>query len=809
MNVSNKSLVCLSLCGLLHALDAGAQVTPQWSRPLSAYQRTDETTLAWLPAAGGDTIVATDFRGEVVLRRVRPDGSDRYMQVLRPYYLAVPLYGEMLVAIAEDSAGGDTLVLVSEHGSPRAPACNLVRLDADGRRERVSSVRLMSSNDGACLELTVLPDGSVAVLREHALVRLNADGSLRWHQPLTPAVPAGRHRALLLDAQQRLAVAGGDTEPTVRRFDLDGLLVSTHTLLQPPLPGTIGSLDLLADGDIVVTGSMDPAGGATQTGFVLRLGASGAVQPLYTAATDVPFTFSTHDTAGLLYVQGGDATVRAIAAADGQLRWQRPGRDVAALAAGAVLIQDQPSWFATAVSPQNVPLWSTAIAHPADRAQVRADDSGSIHVVADVSITTADCGPAPAVISLAVSDGAIAGNRRICRIELPLELRKLSALPQTGVLVQLGSSEVRSLDGRGAERWRLDAAALGGDEVRSRVLTSALLPDGGAWLLTVRDSPPPWRLTLRRIGADGGTLNRWNVPLPPDYLVTEAAILGESNEAVLLIGQPGKLRWVRFSRPGDLREIRDFGSGMSDAYRYAVSYPARPRRLAGGDIVLAYTWRLANCGFPCPPVATPTRLMRVGPDGAERWSHEQASWYMPFVGLNSDGSTITAARNGPSAPGEIQRIDANGAAGPRQVLDVSISAIAGPAQDRYLLIDNGTHYAMDAAGNLTPTGVTLDAGELGASNAGFLIQPYQGNADAVLIDAQTYAVTAYLDVGGDTSLPPNPYASNWAINDDGSIYAGHQRLSDSVPSSGSRSHVARFAVTGSAAADIVFLDSFD
>lgn len=806
----NRSLFAVLLCAFLYTGSDCAQAlsTPQWSRSLSTDQPTNESTLGWLAAADGETIVATGYLGEIVVRRVQRSGSYRYVQVLRPGSLPLWLSGAVTVTMAADVASGDTLLLIGEKNASLPESCNLVQLDADGRRKRLSAVPRLSADDGACLELAPLPDGSTVVLRERALVRLDSNGNLSWHLPLWPEVRAGSGKMLLLDAQQRLVVAGGETEPTVHRFNLDGGLVSTHALLQPPLPGGIGGLDLLANGDIVVAGQMDPAGNATHTGFVVRLGAGGQAQLLHTASNDVAYAYSTHDDAGLLYLQSGDGTVHAISAADGQLLWQRDGRSVAALAAGAVLVQAEPGWRATAVSPQNVSLWSTAIPHAIDRAEVRADDSSGIRLVADISSATADCGPSPALMALAPSDGNIAGNKRICTIEASASVRRLSTLPQAGALVQF-SEEIRALTGSSAERWRFNARALGGEEARSRVLAATLLPDGGAWVLTARTTPPPIQPVLRRLAADGSLLQRWNVPVPSGYAANTAAIVAEANEAALLIGSPGKLRWVRFTRPGDLREIRDYelaatGGGLG----FYLSFPVQPRRLASGDIVLAYSW-LPECGFLCPPRNTPLALMRLGRDGSERWRRLELGWYAPFAGFNSDGSAIAASQTGTVNLGEIQPIGADGVAAPRQLLGMPISSIVGPSQDRYLLTSNGTHHALDASGNLTATGLTLGADALDASDAGFLIVPYSGDTDALLIDPQSYAVSARFDFDGNPDLQQSFYTSHWTLGDDGSVYAVSQRPSETMPQTGVRSYLTRFAVPGSAASDIVFLDAFD
>lgn len=801
------TLFLLYFCTLFCTTGATALTTPQWSQPLALQQPTNETTLDWLPAGDGETILATALQYEVVVRRVRPDGSFRQVLVLNAYNLATTLYGSLDVAMAADSVSDDTMLLVSERGIS-AKFCSLVRLDANGQRKHASSVPNLSADDGACLELALLPDGSIAVLRTRALVRLNADGTLRWHRSLWPAVRDAAGTLLRVDTQQRLVIAGGEAEPTVHRFDLDGMPVSTHALLQPALPGAVAGLDLLDNGDIVVAGSLDPPGNASHTGFLVRLASSGQAQLLHTGADDVPFTYSIHDDAGLLYAQADDGTVRAIAAADGQLLWQRAGRHVAALAAGAVLVQAETDWRATAVSPQNVPLWSTPIPHAPDRAEVAIAADGGVRLVADIASSSTDCGPSPALLALAASDGSIVSDRRICRIEALGEVRTLSVLPQAGVLVQL-REDVRLLDDSGIERWRFDARTLSGTEARSVIQSSALLPDGGAWVLSVRPLSPPIQPVLRRLGADGSVLQRWNVPVPPDYAANSVALVASADEVVLLIGLPGKLRWVRYTQPGDLREIRDFEfASVSNGAGFSMSFPAAPQRLAGGDVVLGYSW-MPQCGFLCPPRKMPLVLLRLGRDGAERWRHAELDWYSPFAGFNSDGSAVAMTRTGTSTPGEIQRIDANGVAAPRQPLGVPITAIAGPSRDRYLLLSDGNHHVLDASGNLTATGLTLGGDALDAGSIGFLLWPYSADTDALLIDPLSYTVSARFDVDGNPDLQQNLYTSHWKLGEDGSVYVATLRESGSVAQSGARAYLTRFAVPGSAAADIVFIDRFE
>jgi hypothetical protein len=332
-----------------------------------------------------------------------------------------------------------------------------------------------------------------------------------------------------------------------------------------------------------------------------------------------------------------------------------------------------------------------------------------------------------------------------------------------------------------------------------------VLADGGSWLLNEQRGAPRSR-TLLRLAANGSTLQSFNVPLPSNGLFA-AALVADADEAVVLQANGKDLRWVRFTRSGGLREIRDYALPGTAAGSQRQWFATTPRRLPGGDIVLAYAR-----GGPCPWNLCPlpdSMLLRLTADGSLRWQYELPQ-STPFAGFNDDGSAIAINLGAEAAQTRIVAIDAQGMAAPAQLPGFRISQAIGPSHGNYLLYADGVHYRMDAVGVLAATDIPYaSTAYLAVGEAGFLLDAQALGADAVLLDPLSLATYAAFDIDGVANPPSLNYAYQWTMADDGSIYAASYLEHDSAPGWSARSRVSRFAVPGWIAADRIHADGFE
>lgn len=803
----------------LFAAPAMAQQLPQWSRLLLESQLTNETSKGWVLSPGGDSLLLTEMNGDLVLRRIAADGAYRYVRSIAQDSLPQAPISAIHAAAALDPVNEDLWVLAaSPDASSGSEHCNLVRFSADGERQLTIGVAGDGNGHDQCLAITVLPDQSLALLRSERLLLLNRDGSVRWERMLSNRTQRRSGTVLLLDAQQRLLAATGTlavTAARVDRFQLDGTPAGSISIAPELWQAQINSLQLLPGGNVAVAGQFNPEGSASTTGFVARLHPDGSAQTLHISSNDVPFVQLSGDAAGNLYVGAFDSTVRALDSS-GQLRWSLPGSSPSAVDAGVAVLGYAGTFSATLLSATGATLWSTPIPHSGIfNASLRHDAQGQVRVLADADASPG-CGKSSALLKLTAADGSISANHRVCVIDAGAYVHQLST--SAAGLIANTATAARAYDNAGAARWRLDMSNLPVAEAGSLVANTALLADGAAWVLSAKgpdvvNAPPQQAvsMSLRRLAPDGSVLQRWNVPLPlSGFRLYSAGIVADADTAVLLLVLRNGVRWVRFTRSGGLREIRDFDLGLDTIVMTRPYFAANPRRLASGDVVFGLATE-RECGFLCPP-APPTNtlgLLRLGPDGAERWRYTGARWATPFAAFHDDGSALASTRQGPDGYSLLVAINAQGTASVNEP-DASISWMIGPSGGRYLLRDgDGVSHVVSSDGSMTAVDFALPAPyALGASDDGFLLDGRQLGVDAVLIDPLSLTEKARFEIDG---LPPDPFYStspqDWTAGADGSWYALSWRAIGTSVFSGRA--LSRFAAPGSPASDLVFADRFE
>lgn len=817
MNLPGTTRTMAALAALLCATVSAAQQLPQWSRLLTESQLTDETSQAWLLTPSGDSLLVTTTYTDLVVRRIAAEGAYRYVRVIRQASLPQAPSSVVNAAAALDPVNQDLWVLAAstDGGSEH---CNLVRFNAEGERQLTIGIAGEGTGFDKCLAVTALPDQSVALLRSQHLLVLNRDGSVRWQRRLIDRTELRSGASLLLDAQQRLLVAVGTTSgsgPWVERFELDGTRTGSIGIAGELSSGQINALQLLPSGKVAVAGQYNPDGVAYNTGFVALLNPDGSTQTLHVSSNDARFVGISGDAAGNLYVEASDATVRALDAT-GQLRWSQPGGSPSAVDGGVSLLGYADTHRAMRLSVAGAVLWSTPVPHAnIFNVSVRHDAQGQMRLLADANASPG-CGRSPLLLRLTPADGSISANHRVCVIDGGAYVQQLA--PGTAGLIANTTYSARAYDGAGAARWRLNTGDLPAAEAGSHIVNTALQADGSGWVLSAKgpfvvNAPPQQAvsMSLRRLAADGSVLQRWNVPLPVSgYRLHGAGLVGDADTAVLLLVLRNGVRWVRFTRSGGLREIRDFDLGLDTMIMTRPYFAAKPQRLASGDVVFGLATE-RECGFLCPP-PPPTNtlgMMRLGPDGAERWRYTGARWATPFAAFHDDGSALASTRHGPDNYSLLVAINAQGSASVNEP-DASFRWIAGPSRGRYLLRDgDGIAYLMSSDGSMTAVDFTLPTSyALGASEDGFLLDGRELGVDAVLVDPLSLGEKARFDIDG---LPPDPYyptsAQDWTAGADGSWYALGWRALGTSPLLGRT--LSRFAVPGSPASDLVFADRFE
>lgn len=789
---------------LLLGGSAQAQILPQWSREFTGQSYLDDGIVdrrSWSVAADGGTALATLAADGVVLRRYDPSGL-RFENSIGLASLPRPLNHVRSLLLAVDN-GTDALYLAINGGTGVSPGgadiCVLLRVDAQGVQEWAQDAPDSASGAGACVDMAVAADGSLLLLREGTLARVMRDGSRLWYDGNVRTHNAHRGRALLVDAQQRvvLSTTAGSTA-TIQRRGLDGSLQGSYLVPNGMTTSKALGLDLLPDGAVIVAGEMDLPGAFDHTGFVSAIDPAGNPHLLHVAYTDTPFLRTTHDAAGTIYVQTGADSVRALAAADAALRWERPGREMAASAAGVVLVDPAAAGAGpttlTAVSADDAVQWTRSLDTDRQAPAYGGDSSnGGSRLLLQPGRTT-DCGNTPLLVTLDAG-GSIAGRQQSCRLGTGSQVvYGLSAQVGAGVLAR-SDNAVSALDENGVLRWAFSLCPYcTAQHDFERPVASQLLADGSAWVLH-RDAG---RVTLRRLNTDGTVAAAIDIPAQPG--IGFPLLVAGADEAIVVLGSADSLRWVRANASGILG-MNDFA--LVSGFPRANSFIGVSPRLADGGIVLAYR-REPSCGFPaCGP--RHVTLLRIGNDGGERWRQEFANlggW--PSALFNADGSTLLLEAY-TSSPA-IRFIGSQGGVGARRALGFDPYDVIGPSQGRFFARGAGNdQYIGDHLGSFSAVSTPFGGEQLiGYGAQGFLVGARQYGSDAVLLDPQLLVAKASFDTDG-IAYNSSEYPSAWRMLDDGSIYAS---WNTGPPSDSTRYYVSRFTIPGTAA-ERIFADGFD
>lgn len=784
----------LAAIAVLAASAAGhAQTTPQWTRSLIQAERRDDPAIlrhSWQASADGGSVIGSDS----TLWRFRADGTTRFINTLPGLRTFSGGLGGSLL-LARDEAQDATYIAASTGGS-----CLVMRVDAAGQQRW--AVEPAGSTAGICTALTVAADGSAVLTRERALARIARDGEVLWHRGDLQTRNTGIGALLLVDAQSRIVTPRYEgNQALLARYSLSGAPLGDIALPASPQPATIHGLDPLPNGDIAVSGRED------LTGVLYLLTPVHTLRLLQRSADALPYTRSVNDGA-TIYVQAGDSQppgaeqVRAVDALGGGLRWQLPAKEVVAARASGVVVVQRPVLPAPAtlqllaLDSNGNGLWSRPLPlGPNDLVHGGGDAAGNARLLALPLEPHPECGRALTVLMLA-ADGDTQARHAACTEEAFAPLRGLDAEASAGVLVQTEAG-VQSLGQTGSPRWSLiECPYCTAAERRQFPLSASLIADGGAWLLQYsRASNSAY---VERRNGSGGLL--FTAPLPVGF-ATEGPLHTSGNGARLVGSSGNSLR---------LMLLTD-GSGLQFGPEIVVpgSYPlrqVRTRQLADGDIVVEA--RRYACGFPAclPDEAT---LLRLAPDGSERWRFQSLMYGYGTVQWNDDGSALVINRHPTS---NLRFVSAQGVATEPQPLAIAIEQIVGPSQGRWLARDgNGLLYLGDAQGVFTaapmPHALTR---LLTAGSRGFLVDALGLNADAALLEPQQLAPLAVFDAIG-LPYPGSTGASGrWRLLDDGSVYGEtFEALPPEHSTSPWRVHVSRFAVPGSPASDRVFADAFE
>ena len=781
-----------------------AQTLPQWSRPLIENELSRGTDLSrrnWAVTADGGSVVINDG-----LRRFEADGRLRYLNTLSSAQGLPPIQGAYGMVTPDNATDA---VYVALGASTELPdlGCTLLRIDAQGRIEW----NYTAPSGGACLELAVAADGSLIVRQQLALMRIARTGIPAWSRKTAPNAAPSWASALQLDAQQNIVLAHyADGLSRVSRYSHGGSLIADTAMPDPSLPTLLTGLDLLPNGDIAITATTDPAGNASQTGALYLLSPSHTLRLLHVSPVDSPYMRSVHDDAGSIYVQAGwiqptsAETVRAIDPVSGQQRWERDAKELAARSDGVLVVARAGSGGSglltvSALSSTASSLWMTTLpADPNSPALGGALVGGRSHLRVSPLFGSADCGIGP-VLFVVDASGAVQAQHKSCTREMQRDLTALSAQSGFGVLANSGR-QLRRFDSDGALRWEFVNCRYCSD-ASPLIWATALLPDGGAWLIDSH-ATPAMSYSLLRLHSDGSELARFDLP----DAANGTQIFVHNDRVRLVAGSTSAIRWQEATVAQGIVKTQDFGltSGFAaGGGRQAV------QALDSGDIVLTVVRRPACSGWVCTPEHA--TVLRIDSDGNEAWRFETTANRITAYAYG-DGRTLLFDNQSAQQP-SLRVVDAQGNAAAWHTLNVPLQSIVGPSQGRFLARDpDGGHYLIDGLGTVSSVATPFaGAGLLAAGSHGFLVSARAQGADAALLDPVQLATLAVFDVDGVANNSVDYYEEKWRMSDDGSIHAATGTLvPENTATVGLRTRLSQFAVPGTAAAqDRLFLDRFD
>lgn len=799
----------------LRAEEAVSELRPQWLAAMSQEQLVyDQIATSPEPAAlrlpDGGEIAVTSTDHEIVLRRYAADGSVAKSQT------ATIEYGRFDVVLRATPAYDAFYVLA---GGAQSEA-QLLRFDADLTPEW--SLRLSKESicygEGACLRLGVLSDGSAVATRAFRVMRVGADGKIRWSRSVESSgyYFSRGDLAVTADTIWFATTNGGsfdDPSATLTRLDFDGKPLSSEVSSCHGCGGVEWT-----DLDASDNGPVFAVGNRRGRGFLQRYDAGG--NPLSWSASEEAHGYSRlgHDGGGATYVLAGDMmqgyVVKRVDAGSGATLWSVPANDFVARASGVATIRKTPAGVeAAAFDMAGMPLWSRPLTvsdgggFPAWSRPAYLGDEIEL-LVRDLASSDDPCATYPRLVR--IDDAGTTTRFPLpCRpLPLPIAIGGLDARPGVGVLVNTFAQLV-AFTPDGDLRWQVETCPWCSGYWGASLWVAAILSaDGGAWAVRW-DRPsvalPDGQTRVQRFDASGTVVF--------DIASTAAAadnvqfrMLPGADDVVVLRGDAARvLTWQRIGEDGS-----DRGS-----QRYAIpddSYQIQDaRRLPdGGTSVLAQGY--GYCSVGCPPFFT--TVLRLAADGTLLWRYQFPELYAPEVtaALAADGRVAAVLPANPNIKDSLRMrmIDAHGNAGD----DVSLTEVDLNVRSMHLLAapdgrwllstytDDGemSYWLLDDSGHV---GIERRNGpfayQLQATAAGYLAteSTSANTSGAVLLDPITLAASARPYSG--SGRGPN----RWFLVDDGSLYGAI-----ALPLRGNEA-VARFSAPGTTPSDVIFRYGMD
>lgn len=800
--------------------------TPQWSvtfdnRALSDEQAQADLRASWARLADGSTLLASHAGSSVTLRGLGADGTTRFSRTIS----APTAYQYTRIVLLAANAESTGAYVTASTTNPVSYTL-LYRTDPSGTFDELLQLPDWAADGaGPAVALRTLPDDSVLVLRRRAITRIAGDGQLLWN------FGNGEDGNHMLDATDFAVAPDGTVWVTARggvRFlsspapfaSVRRFLPNGQQLPQDLLRCTICTesratgVTVLADGQAVVVGRSAPG----EPGFVAFYSADGSRRLLVDTLPGEGYDRVMHDDAGNVYAFSGDTnTVSAIDIADGKVRWQYDGNDVAALASGVLISRRfrlRTGQLEVDFVDADGQLQWTRLLEASDGTAIggaqRVD--GGIALQLQIDRDETGCGKGPRIMTLDTA-GNVSNTVAGCLTTRSLRVIGADAQPGVGLLASLFRRAV-SLTPLGVQRWQFDTCLFcaPGNGVGGTTDAVDLLPNGASWLFKTFHAPdtPAARHEFVHLAPDGTVRSRTELPLLQGVSY-HTRLTGNAAQAVALMpATGGGLHWIRASA-GDGSIARQFIDVPGD-YDTLMVTTAKPWPNGSLSLVI-YTRNQLACqvspGIFCRPPAY--RVLRLNADGSERWRVDAGEGFM-FVGFDEDGTTLIGNTH-EYGPLMLRHIGANGVPGAWFVAaageTMSLSGAAGPVDGRYLAVTDTAHVLIDASGNVLarrPYTTAWGGAHTNNSLYGFVTSGMHG--DAALVSANDLSVQAEFDLDGvEGALWERPGNAFWSLFDDGSLYTSAHRGGDL--NGATRGRVSRFAVPGSPAADIVFIGRFD
>ena len=363
----------------------------------------------------------------------------------------------------------------------------------------------------------------------------------------------------------------------------------------------------------------------------------------------------------------------------------------------------------------------------------------------------------------------------------------------------------------GQRRWHFVAAEVCADGA-SNAHVDALqpLPGGETWGLRSCYGAvgQPQQHELVRLSADGTPIATAHFGARPAQW-GRARLLPLPDGVIVLVPGADGLQWLRIGLDGPI---------LGDTFTELAGPPNASIRILNARLwpngsASVATRQFVSCNIN-PPTSCPrpaNTLLRLSADGTERWRVE-AGERAGFIGFDDDGSSLIV-QSVSIEPLILRQVSATGVPGTPFVAaggePMRVSGAAGPVRGRYLAVSETGQLLIDRDGNVLVRRSQADGvgGEAYACGThGFVTGTW--NRDGALVSADDLSVLATFDVDGiDNTYAQSPADLHWSLLDDGTIYTNSPRAGDASPPR--RARLSRFAVPGSPAAELIFVDHFE